>query len=68
MALAHQFSICCLICPDFNHGLDGNDPTCQKHVTDYFTLGYIDFVDGTVCGTDFGDESLLVAAFPDLEG
>ena len=48
---------------DFNHGLDGNAPDCQKHVVDYFMTGEVGIVDGTVCGADFADQSLLTAAF-----
>ena len=39
-----------------SHGLVTlNAPECQQHIKDYFESGVVQFVDGTVCGADFGN-------------
>ena len=45
------------------HGIGGNDPECQLHVTKYFEDGFVSFVDGSVCGSDFASTEDLLAAF-----
>jgi hypothetical protein len=48
---------------DTQHGLAGNAADCQQHIIDYFSKGYVSFVDGTVCGADYADSSIIAAAF-----
>lgn len=45
------------------HGLIAIDDGCLRHIQDYFRNGYVDIVDGTVCGSDFASSSIIFEAF-----
>ncbi|CAB9527105.1 Secreted [Seminavis robusta] len=44
------------------HGIY-NDPTCLRHLVNYFEDGFVNFVDGQVCGADFASEDDFLDAF-----
>lgn len=51
-----------------NHGLGSaetldRDADCQRYITNYFTTGFVDIVDGTTCGAPFASEAELLGAF-----
>jgi pectin methylesterase-like acyl-CoA thioesterase len=45
------------------HGIGGNDPSCQRHVRDYLTNGYVSYNDGHVCGADFASFDNFLSVF-----
>ncbi|CAB9527917.1 Secreted [Seminavis robusta] len=45
------------------HGLGDADPDCQRHVKEYFRVGYPVFTDGEVCGADFANQDALANVF-----
>ena len=52
-----------------NHGLlflEGGDTSCNDHIIKYLELGYPNFVDGTICGSEGGNDAAAFATESDF--
>jgi len=45
------------------HGVATQDPDCQRHMIDYFEDGFVNFVDGQICGASFASVDDLADVF-----
>ena len=50
---AHFPTMSLLTSQSIRHGVDANDGPCLEYIVRYFEIGYVDFVDGTVCNDPF---------------